>query len=112
MILKRILSVAIMIVGAFGAFAQQPQMQPLPLNPAVKHGTLPNGLQYFIMHNEEPKERANFYIAQKVGSTLETSEQLGLAHFLEHMDSTEQAITPERICSIIFSPKESVLARI
>ncbi len=48
------LSVAIMIVGAFGAFAQQPQMQPLPLNPAVKHGTLPNGLQYFIMHNEEP----------------------------------------------------------
>jgi len=79
------LSVAIMIVGAFGAFAQQPQMQPLPLNPAVKHGTLPNGLQYFIMHNEEPKERANFYIAQKVGSTLETSEQLGLAHFLEHM---------------------------
>ncbi len=79
------LSVAIMIVGAFGAFAQQPQMQPVPLTPAVKHGTLPNGLQYFIMHNEEPKERANFYIAQKVGSTLETSEQLGLAHFLEHM---------------------------
>ena len=32
MILKRMLSVAIMIVGAFGAFAQQPQMQPLPLN--------------------------------------------------------------------------------
>lgn len=28
---------------------------------------------------------ANFYIAQKVGSTLETPEQLGLAHFLEHM---------------------------
>lgn len=73
-----------MLVGALGALAQT-QMQPLPLNPAVKHGTLPNGLQYFILHNEEPKERANFYIAQKVGSTLETSEQLGLAHFLEHM---------------------------
>lgn len=85
MIIKRMLSAAIMLAGAFGAFAQQPQMQPLPLNPAVKHGTLPNGLQYFILHNEEPKERANFYIAQKVGSTLESSEQLGLAHFLEHM---------------------------
>ncbi|MDE6803378.1 MAG: insulinase family protein, partial [Muribaculaceae bacterium] len=48
-------------------------------------GVLPNGLSYYILHNEEPKERANFYIAQKVGSTLETQEQLGLAHFLEHM---------------------------
>ena len=67
------------------ASAQQPAGTPLPLNPAVKHGTLPNGLNYYIMHNEEPKERVNFYIAQKVGSTLETPEQLGLAHFLEHM---------------------------
>ncbi len=55
------------------------------MNPAIKHGTLPNGLNYYILHNEEPKERVNFYIAQKVGSTLETPEQLGLAHFLEHM---------------------------
>lgn len=84
MIIKRMLTAAIMLIGTLGAFAQ-PQMQPLPLNPAVKHGTLPNGLQYFILHNEEPKDRANFYIAQKVGSTLETTEQLGLAHFLEHM---------------------------
>lgn len=46
---------------------------------------MPNGLSYYILHNEEPRERVNFYIAQKVGSTLETPEQLGLAHFLEHM---------------------------
>lgn len=85
MIIKRMLTAALMLTGALFSYAQQPQMQQLPLNPAVKHGTLPNGLQYFIMHNEEPKDRANFYIAQKVGSTLETSEQLGLAHFLEHM---------------------------
>ncbi len=85
MTIKRMLGGALMLIGALFASAQQPQMQPLPLNPAVKHGTLPNGMQYLILHNEEPKERANFYIAQKVGSTLETSEQLGLAHFLEHM---------------------------
>ncbi len=82
--IKRMLSAALVMASAF-TMAAQPQMQPLPLNPDVKHGTLPNGLQYFILHNELPKERANFYIAQKVGSTLETSEQLGLAHFLEHM---------------------------
>lgn len=61
------------------------QLTPMPLNPKVKSGVLPNGLSYYILHNEEPKGRANFYIAQKVGSTLETEEQLGLAHFLEHM---------------------------
>ncbi len=69
------------IAGVSGLMAQT----PMPLNPDVKHGVLPNGLSYYIQHNEEPKGRANFYIAQKVGSTLETSEQLGLAHFLEHM---------------------------
>lgn len=79
--IKKILTLAVLAVSALTASAQT----PMPLNPAVKHGTLPNGLNYYIMHNEEPKERANFYIAQKVGSTLETPEQLGLAHFLEHM---------------------------
>ncbi len=72
---------AVLAVSTLFAGAQT----PLPLNPAVKHGTLPNGMNYYILHNEEPKERVNFYIAQKVGSTLETPEQLGLAHFLEHM---------------------------
>lgn len=61
------------------------QLTPLGLDPAVKHGTLDNGLDYFILHNEEPKGKANFYIAQKVGSAQEEPNQLGLAHFLEHM---------------------------
>ena len=76
---------ALMLIGVFGLRAQMPQLTPLPLDPNVKHGVLPNGLTYYILHNEEPKNRANFYIAQKVGSSLETQEQLGLAHFLEHM---------------------------
>lgn len=79
--IKKILTSAVLTVSALFAGAQT----PLPLNPAVKHGTLANGLNYYILHNEEPKERVNFYIAQKVGSTLESPEQLGLAHFLEHM---------------------------
>lgn len=74
------------LAGVFSISAQQmPQLTPLPLNPEVKSGKLENGLTYYILHNEQPKNRANFYIAQKVGSTLETPEQLGLAHFLEHM---------------------------
>ena len=81
-----ILCLSMVIITCTGVFAQgMSQMQQLPLNPKVKAGVLPNGLSYYIMHNEEPKERANFYIAQKVGSTLENQDQLGLAHFLEHM---------------------------
>lgn len=70
-----------MLIYVVSANAQQ----PLPLNPDVRHGVLPNGLTYYILHNEQPRNRANFYIAQKVGSALETPEQYGLAHFLEHM---------------------------
>ncbi len=83
--MRKVLSLAALLMSMLFANAQMPQLTPLPLNPAVKSGVLPNGLSYYILHNEEPKERANFYIAQKVGSTLETQEQLGLAHFLEHM---------------------------
>lgn len=81
--MKRLSSLMALMLICVVAFAQQ--LTPLALKPGVKTGVLPNGLTYYILHNEQPKERANFYIAQKVGSTLETQEQLGLAHFLEHM---------------------------
>ena len=51
----------------------------------VRYGVLPNGMTYYIRHNSEPKNRAEFHIAQKVGSILEEDNQRGLAHFLEHM---------------------------
>ena len=56
-----------------------------PLPKEVVHGTLPNGMQYFILHNEWPKDRADFYFVQNVGAILENDDQDGLAHFLEHM---------------------------
>ena len=82
--MRKVFSLLLMLAAIIPALQAQ-QLTPLPLNPDVKSGKLPNGLSYYILHNEEPKQRANFYIAQKVGSTLETPEQLGLAHFLEHM---------------------------
>ena len=44
-----------------------------------------NGLTYYIRKNSQPANRADFYIAQKVGSIQEEADQRGLAHFLEHM---------------------------
>lgn len=61
------------------------QMPQLPVDKAVRIGKLPNGLTYYIRHNNLPENRANFYIAQKVGSVQEEESQRGLAHFLEHM---------------------------
>lgn len=82
---KRLFSLVMLLCCIVGLKAQQDQDPQLPLNPNVIHGVLPNGLNYYVLKNTEPKGRANFYIAQKVGSTLETKQQLGLAHFLEHM---------------------------
>lgn len=59
--------------------------QPAPIDANFRIGTLDNGLSYFIRHNEEPEERASFYIIQNVGALLEEDQQNGLAHFLEHM---------------------------
>ena len=40
----------------------------VPLDPGFRHGVLSNGLTYYIRHNEEPKNRASFYIVQNVGA--------------------------------------------
>ena len=84
--MKRIMMLLVLAVAKLtGANAQQLQVPELPLDPAVKMGKLDNGLTYYIRHNEWPEQRANFYIAQKVGSMQEEDDQRGLAHFLEHM---------------------------
>ncbi len=79
---KIILSLSLALV-ALTAAAQQPN--PLPIDSAVRVGRLDNGLTYYIRHNELPKERCEFHIAQAVGAILEEDNQNGLAHFLEHM---------------------------
>ena len=84
--LKRLFTTLLVLGSVVIASAQQqPQMPPIPTDPNVRIGKLENGLTYYIRHNELPEERADFYIAQKVGSILEEENQRGLAHFLEHM---------------------------
>ncbi len=57
----------------------------IPSDPSVKIGKLPNGLVYYIKKNTEPKNRAELYLANRIGSLMEDEAQLGLAHFTEHM---------------------------
>lgn len=60
--------------------------QKLPFDNEVVTGKLKNGFTYFIRKNTEPKGRVTMYLGMKAGSILENEKQLGLAHFLEHMN--------------------------
>lgn len=79
--LRNFLLVAFLFVVALA----QAQMGPIPVDENVRIGKLDNGLTYYIRYNNWPEHRANFYIAQRVGSLQEEESQRGLAHFLEHM---------------------------
>ncbi len=58
---------------------------PLPIDSKVKIGKLENGLTYYIRQNAKPENRVELTLAVNAGSILEDEDQLGLAHFLEHM---------------------------
>jgi len=57
----------------------------IPLDPAVRTGTLPNGLTYYIRKNGKPEKRVELRLAVNAGSVLEDEDQLGMAHLVEHM---------------------------
>ena len=71
----------LLVVGTTSA----QQMPEIPTDNGVRIGKLDNGLTYYLRHNNTPEKKANFYIAQRVGSIQEDDSQQGLAHFLEHM---------------------------
>ena len=82
--LKKLFVASLLLVTATTTSMAQ-EMPSIPVDPDVKIGKLDNGLTYYIRHNAWPEQRAEFYIAQRVGSIQENNEQRGLAHFLEHM---------------------------
>ena len=82
--MKKLVCTLSLIIAAMTLPAQETP-EKLPMDPEVRYGKLDNGLTYYIRHNEQPKQRAEFHIAQAVGAILEEDHQNGLAHFLEHM---------------------------
>jgi zinc protease len=59
--------------------------QQIPLDPAITTGRFENGLRYFIRTTKKPEKRAELRLVVDVGSIVEETDQLGLAHFVEHM---------------------------
>src|SRR5690242_16859363 len=66
-----------------GAWPQEKSdLQP---DPSVIYGRLDNGMRYVLMPNDRPKDRLSLRLLVEAGSLMETPDQRGLAHFLEHM---------------------------
>ncbi len=74
---------ALLLVG--GPATAQDLAASLPLDLAIRTGTLPNGITFFIRHNALPDDRVMLRLAVKAGSVDEADDQRGLAHVLEHM---------------------------
>lgn len=82
---RRILSIfAIAVSTAFSVYAQN-NKQKQYLADKIYQRTLKNKFTYFICENQEPKNRVYLYLTVKAGSILEDDDQIGGAHFLEHM---------------------------
>ena len=85
MMMKRFMTALLLTIASTMGMMAQMQMPAVPVDPDVRIGKLDNGLTYYIRYNNWPEQRAEFYIAQRVGSIQEDDNQRGLAHFLEHM---------------------------
>ncbi|MEZ4796373.1 MAG: insulinase family protein [Flavobacteriaceae bacterium] len=80
-----------------GSFSQNTDIQKIdkdakietseiPTDPNVKIGKLSNGLTYYIRNNGKPEDKVELRLVVNAGSILENENQLGLAHFMEHMN--------------------------
>ncbi len=84
-IFSRLIVLFLLITVSISVIAQIATPKKLAVSPEVKIGKLANGLTYYIRKNQEPKNRAELRLVVKAGSILETDQQVGLAHFTEHM---------------------------
>lgn len=95
---------ATVLIAASPALAQA-QVQPsdpwaqatsdIPADTNVRFGTLPNGMQYALLRNATPPGQASLRLRIDAGSLMEDEDQLGLAHFMEHMAFNGTTNIPE-----------------
>lgn len=67
----------------------------LTTSPRIQEGVLGNGLRYFIIPNQTPKNEVVVRMRVGVGSMYETPKEAGIAHFLEHMAFNGSTNVPE-----------------
>ena len=83
--MKKFTLLFLVAVLSFCTLSAQKLTDPINNDPNVKIGKLSNGLTYYIRENKKPENRAEFWLLVNAGSMQENEDQLGLAHFTEHM---------------------------
>lgn len=74
-----------LLIVPFSINAQKSASENIPFDSSVKKGKLKNGLTYYIRKNAKPENKVDLRLIINTGSVLESDEQQGLAHFMEHM---------------------------
>lgn len=82
---SRLIALLIIALVAISSLSAQLEQIPLPQDPNLITGQLDNGLTYYIMRNAKPEKIAELRLFVEAGSVNEDDDQLGLAHFTEHM---------------------------
>ena len=87
--MRRFAALALLLLPACSALVPSPGRprgpEPLQTDTGFVRGVLPNGLSYYLRVNREPPGRAELRLVVNVGSVLESEDQRGLAHVVEHM---------------------------
>lgn len=85
-LLLKSLALAALIFLSFNSTAQTMSWNDRILPPAgTVESRLDNGLSYVLMPNDSPSRTIECRLIFRAGSVLETEENRGAAHFLEHM---------------------------
>lgn len=83
--MKRLSIIFLTIIIAVLSASSQTHEQIVPVDTALRYGVLPNGMAYYVRKAVNKKHIGEFRLIQRTGSLVENDNELGMAHFLEHM---------------------------
>ena len=84
--MKKLFTILFLVyISIFTIYADIAPDTVLTPDSAITLGKLPNGLTYYIRPNGYPENQVFLRLVVKSGSVMEDDDQLGLAHFFEHM---------------------------
>lgn len=67
----------------------------IPPDRSWTYGVLPNGLRYAVRHNGVPPGQVSIRVAVDAGSLMETEQERGFAHLIEHLTFRGSTYVPD-----------------
>lgn len=94
---SKFIFILITFVYAYFLTSAQTSEDSLPLNPAVRHGILQNGFQYYILEDQTLDSTIAISLIVKAGLMDEDDDQQGLSHLVEHLGMRATTNFPDGI---------------